>query len=98
MGLVSAVLIRTINTPLPVVLVIFMVIGAVAAVLLTLRNEYVRKLIFLGWTPLFGAMLISSGTGLVLDYFVNQYEGFGLLAVVISGLSPARFADSMTMN
>jgi len=40
-----------------------------------------------GWTPLFGAMVISSGTGVVLDMFVSKYEGFPLLAVVISGTS-----------
>lgn len=35
--------------------------------------------------PLFGAMIISSTTGIVLDLFVSRYEGFALLAVVISG-------------
>jgi len=32
-------------------------------------------------------MVISSGTGVVLDMFVSRYEGFPLLAVVISGTS-----------
>jgi solute carrier family 41 len=85
LGLTSAVFIRTIDTVLPVLVIIMLAIGAVAAIMLTLRNEYVRQLIFSGWTPLLGAMLISSGTGLVLDHFVNRYEGFGLFAVVISG-------------
>jgi solute carrier family 41 len=40
-----------------------------------------------GWWPLFGAMVISSGTGIVLDLFVNRYEDFALFAVVISGQS-----------
>ena len=30
-------------------------------------------------------MIISSGTGIVLDVFVSRYEGFAVLAVVISG-------------
>jgi len=35
---------------------------------------------------LFGAMVISSGTGIVLDIFASRYEGFPLLAIVIGGL------------
>lgn len=34
-------------------------------------------------------MLISSGTGMVLEKFVKKYEGFALMAVVISGSSLA---------
>jgi solute carrier family 41 len=30
--------------------------------------------------------VISSGTGIVLDMFVSRYEGFALLAIVISGM------------
>ena len=45
----------------------------------------VRDLIWQGWTPLFGAMIISSGTGIVLDMFASRYPGFPMLAVVISG-------------
>jgi len=54
----------------------------------TLRNTHVRPLLTQGWTPLFGAMIISSGTGIVLDMFVSRYEGFAVLAVVISGNIP----------
>jgi len=46
----------------------------------------VKDLIWQGWTPLFGAMVISCGTGIVLDTFASRYPGFPLLAVVISGL------------
>ncbi|KIJ32441.1 hypothetical protein M422DRAFT_783433 [Sphaerobolus stellatus SS14] len=52
-------------------------------------NEHVSSLIYMGWVPLLGAMAISSGTGMVLDRFVNQYEGFGLLSIVIGGLPGA---------
>lgn len=45
-----------------------------------------KDLVKEGWSPLFGAMVISCGTGMVLDLFVTRYEGFALLAVVISGL------------
>lgn len=33
-------------------------------------------------------MVISSATGIVLDLFANRYEGFPLLAIVISGSFP----------
>jgi len=46
----------------------------------------VKPLLKDGWTPLVGAMLITSFSGLVLDQFVNRYEGYGLLAIVITGL------------
>ncbi|KAG8933735.1 hypothetical protein FRC03_010280 [Tulasnella sp. 419] len=50
------------------------------------HNPQTKNLIWTGWSPLLGAMMISCGTGLVLDNFVKKYEGFGMMAVVISGL------------
>jgi solute carrier family 41 len=44
-----------------------------------------------GWTPLFGAMIISTATGIILDLFVSRYSGFALLAVLISGGCNVRF-------
>lgn len=85
-GLISSFLIRFMNTVLPVTLLVICILGAVFAITLTVRNEYVRSLVTLGWIPLFGAMIISSGTGMVLDSFVNRYEGFGLLSIVIGGM------------
>ncbi|KAG8765871.1 hypothetical protein FRC12_007233 [Ceratobasidium sp. 428] len=45
-----------------------------------------RPLLRDGWTPLVVAMAIESGTGIVLDWYVGRYRGFGLLAVVMTGL------------
>ncbi|KAI6017533.1 hypothetical protein BKA83DRAFT_4320801 [Pisolithus microcarpus] len=50
------------------------------------RNSCVKDLVWHGWPPLFGAMVISSATGIVLDTFASRYQGFPLLAIVISGL------------
>lgn len=51
-----------------------------------------KDLITQGWSPLFGAMVISCGTGIVLDLFANR-EGFPILAIIIGGLfSP--FSDA----
>ncbi|KAF9464530.1 solute carrier family 41 member 1 [Collybia nuda] len=85
-GLISTILIRVIDTPIPFILAILIVVGASFCFIFTIRNHHVRPLLTQGWTPLFGAMIISSGTGIVLDRFVSRYEGFALLAVVISGL------------
>lgn len=54
---------------------------------MTRQNEDVKELIWQGWTPLFGAMVISSATGIVLDTFVSKFEDFALLAVAISGMT-----------
>lgn len=67
-------------------MIILLALGAVGWVFVTRRNLHVRDLLKEGWVPLFAAMVISSGTGIVLDTFVARYEGFALLAVVISGL------------
>ncbi|CAE6441420.1 unnamed protein product [Rhizoctonia solani] len=45
-----------------------------------------RPLIRDGWSPLVAAMVIESGTGLVLDWYVGKYRGFGMLAVVMTSL------------
>ncbi|TDL20219.1 hypothetical protein BD410DRAFT_791329 [Rickenella mellea] len=89
LGLVSTALINFVNTPVPAVVVVILVLSACTCAAVTLRNSYVRDLIRQGWTPLFGAMFISSATGIILDLFVSRYSGFALLAVVISGLPGA---------
>ena len=74
-----------IDSAMPFVLLVILSFGIVFAITTTLRNKYVRHLIFMGWTPLLGAMVISSGTGMVLDSFIGRYEGFGLLSIVLGG-------------
>ncbi|KAJ8699219.1 hypothetical protein PTI98_002358 [Pleurotus ostreatus] len=85
-GATSTGLIGFIHTPLPLIVGLSVVGVATTCFFLTRRNEHVRELVKEGWSPLFGAMVISSCTGIVLDLFVSRYEGFALLAVVISGL------------
>jgi solute carrier family 41 len=86
-GLVSLGLIDFIATPLPLIVVLVIVAIGIGAAVLVRRNPHTRDLIFQGWSPLFGAMVISSATGIVLDVFVSRYRGFALLAIVISGRS-----------
>ncbi|KAH0830168.1 Mg transporter [Lanmaoa asiatica] len=85
-GAISSVLINCVNTVLPLIIAILLVCSAVACAVVVRGNSMVKDLIWQGWTPLFGAMVISCGTGIVLDTFASRYPGFPLLAVVISGL------------
>ncbi|KAI6111217.1 hypothetical protein F5141DRAFT_772692 [Pisolithus sp. B1] len=83
---VSSLLIDFINALLPSILVLCLVLSATSCFFIVRRNSCVKDLIWRGWLPLFGAMVISSATGIVLDIFASRYWGFPLLAVVISGL------------
>ncbi|KAJ6500750.1 Mg transporter, partial [Mycena sanguinolenta] len=83
---VSSVLIFVLHTPIPATVALIVVLSAISCGVYTRRNPHVAPLLTQGWAPLFGAMVISSGTGIVLDLFVSRYAGFALLAVVISGL------------
>ena len=87
LGFVSTLLVPFIRTPIPFIIGALVVCFAISCFFYTLNNQRVRPLLKEGWSPLFIAMAISSGTGIVLDMFVSRYEGFAVLAVVISGMS-----------
>ncbi|KAJ3731639.1 Mg transporter, partial [Lentinula guzmanii] len=85
-GFISTLLIPFLNGLVPILVVVAVLVSFFFSFVATYRNLYVKDLMKQGWVPLFGAMIISSTTGIVLDLFVSRYEGFALLAVVISGL------------
>ena len=87
LGVIAELLVHVLNTPIPLIVVIILVAAAGGWAVVTHRNEHVKHLLKEGWSPLFVAMAISSGTGIVLDTFVERYSGFALLAVVIAGTS-----------
>ncbi|KAI0345011.1 hypothetical protein BDW22DRAFT_1325659 [Trametopsis cervina] len=86
LGLASSVNIVLINTPVPLIIIILLTVAAIGWAFVTRGNRRVSHLLLVGWVPLFAAMVISCGTGIVLDLFVSRFEGFALLAAVISGL------------
>ncbi|KAI9245468.1 hypothetical protein EDC94DRAFT_628300 [Helicostylum pulchrum] len=51
------------------------------------RNKHVKDLLFSGWTPIIIAMLISSGAGLVLERYVDQFKGLAMLTPILCGLA-----------
>ncbi|GAA5978044.1 hypothetical protein JCM10908_004208 [Rhodotorula pacifica] len=69
-------------------LVFVALLGTVAFnIVVAFRNPYVQELLTMGWTPLFAAMAISSGSGVVLETYVTRYPGYALLAPVITAIT-----------
>jgi solute carrier family 41 len=85
LGLISSAVYPMSNGVLIVVLLL-LVTTFLLCLVTTLRNPLVRPLIAQGWTPLFGAMAISSGAGIVLDKYVSLYDSFGMLSIVVGGI------------
>lgn len=50
------------------------------------KNIHTRDVLYHGWTPVMGAMLISSMGGLILDFMVSRFEGFAVFQPVINGV------------
>ncbi|KAG8746131.1 hypothetical protein FRC10_005997 [Ceratobasidium sp. 414] len=71
---------------LPFLVVLLLIIAVPLVFKLASQLTFSRPLLRDGWTPLIAAMAIESGTGIILDWYVGRYRGFGLLAVVMTGL------------
>jgi len=84
-GVMSTLLILGVGTLVPFLVIGLVVLWAIACAYVALQNEHVRALLKEGWTPLLGAMVITSGSGIVLDLFVSRYVGYALLAVAFGG-------------
>ncbi|XP_018578440.1 solute carrier family 41 member 1-like [Anoplophora glabripennis] len=50
------------------------------------RNLQTRDVLYHGWTPVMGAMLISSMGGLILDFMVSRFQGIAVFQPVINGV------------
>ncbi|KAI9436318.1 hypothetical protein H4582DRAFT_1965955 [Lactarius indigo] len=86
LGAMSTVLTLGIGTAAPYAVVAAVTIGAIMCASIVRRNEHVRPLLSAGWTPLLGAMVIASASGIVLDAFVSRYEGYAILGVAFGGI------------
>lgn len=85
LGAMSTLIILGSSTLAPFLIIGVVVLWAVACAYFVLRNPQVSPLLKEGWTPLFGSMVITSGSGIVLDLFVSRYDGYALLAVAFGG-------------
>lgn len=88
-GLISSSLLHFEGTILATLIFLALLVACAICFYVTLKNTYVRELLSSGWIPLIVAMFISSGAGLVLDSYVQKYEGFALLAPIATGLPGA---------
>ncbi|GAA5890368.1 hypothetical protein JCM6882_008810 [Rhodosporidiobolus microsporus] len=87
LGLLSSLFIIFMGTIIST-LVFLALLGAVAFnVVITFRNAYVQELLTIGWGPLFVAMAISSGSGMVLKTYITSYPGFGLVSTALNALT-----------
>eukprot|EP00918_Siedleckia_nematoides_P055226 GHVU01120461.1.p1 GENE.GHVU01120461.1~~GHVU01120461.1.p1 ORF type:complete len:524 (+),score=27.86 GHVU01120461.1:192-1574(+) len=50
------------------------------------RNSYTQEVLYEGWTPVIGAMVISSIGGLILDFAVSRFKGIAVFQPVINGV------------
>ncbi|XP_049822008.1 solute carrier family 41 member 1-like isoform X2 [Aethina tumida] len=50
------------------------------------RNLHTKDVLYHGWTPVMGAMMISSMGGLILDFMVSRFEGIAVFQPVINGV------------
>lgn len=89
LGLIGSFLVHFEGTILATIILLVLALACATCFIVTYRNAYVRELLSSGWVPLVIAMFISSGAGLVLDAFVQEFQGFALLAPVVTGLPGA---------
>lgn len=98
LSFVSLLHTRIETTPLPLIFVIGLSCIAIGLAVAVHRNPQVTHLLRQGWWPLFAAMIISNGTGLLLDTFVSRYQGYALIAVVITGTQSHPQATSRALT
>ncbi|KAE8216248.1 hypothetical protein CF327_g549 [Tilletia walkeri] len=92
LGLAASGLVKFEGTVLATIILAALGAACLSFFIVSYRNAYVRELLTSGWVPLVVAMFISSGAGLVLDAFVQKYEGFALLVPISTGLPGAAAA------
>ena len=94
----TSLLVNVIRTYWATALLILLSLALPGFILLVWRNPYVSELLFEGWTATILSMVISrsivyfliliiSGSGVLLQRFVNQYDALPLILPVTSSLA-----------
>ncbi|XP_044766350.1 solute carrier family 41 member 1-like isoform X2 [Coccinella septempunctata] len=88
LSLVSTVLYESIGTQdwLAPVIIAGYILAIPMWVWIAKKNLATRDVLYHGWTPVVGAMLISSMGGLILDFMVSRFEGIAVFQPVINGV------------
>ncbi|OZJ05468.1 hypothetical protein BZG36_01606 [Bifiguratus adelaidae] len=87
LAILATLMYQFFNTALSPILLVVMVLLIPILGRSVYLNDQVKGLLFSGWTPVFVAMLISSGAGVVLERFVEPYPAMALLVPVMNGIS-----------
>ncbi|GAA6006484.1 hypothetical protein JCM11491_004980 [Sporobolomyces phaffii] len=89
LGGLASLFAKFMGTIISTLVFLLLLVAVLVNLVFTFRNAYVQELLSVGWGPLFLAMAISSGTGVVLETYVNAYSGFSFLAPIFTALSAA---------
>jgi len=54
---------------------------------LSLKNIYVRDVLFAGWVPLLSSLVITSIAGIVFEKFMHSYKGIAVIMPVLNGIA-----------
>ncbi|GAA6001030.1 hypothetical protein JCM10207_007381 [Rhodosporidiobolus poonsookiae] len=87
LAILSSLFITFMGTIISTLVFLALLAAVVVNVFLVFRNAYVQELLTIGWGPLLAAMAISSGTGVVLKTYINDYPGFGLVSTALNALA-----------
>ncbi|KAH9810948.1 hypothetical protein DFH28DRAFT_1033125 [Melampsora americana] len=87
LGLTSSTLIRYVHTLASTIVLGILLISIGFHFIITFRNRFVQDFLKNGWVPLFAAMFISTITGLLMERFVNAYDGYAMVVLLLTGLS-----------
>ncbi|KAI9328306.1 hypothetical protein DFJ73DRAFT_800621, partial [Zopfochytrium polystomum] len=82
----ATVLNKVSDTPISVLLIVFVLSLLPFWVWIVVQNEHVANVLQTGWSPLVAAMAISSLAGLVLERFIDAYVGLAILVPVMNGV------------
>ena len=86
LGSSAKLLLKVFTSPVSTVILIILLMAIPVFIVLVWKNPYVREYLSEGWSAVLLSMIISSGSGLVLERFIVQYAGFALLTPVAAGL------------
>ncbi|KAK9890404.1 hypothetical protein WA026_010495 [Henosepilachna vigintioctopunctata] len=88
LSLVSTVLYDSIGTQdwlAPLIIAVY-ILAIPMWVWIAKKNSATRDVLYHGWTPVVGAMLISSIGGLILDFMVSRFEGIAVFQPLVNGV------------
>lgn len=74
------------NVWIPVVIFVVLLVLLPAWVVLAYKNKYTKDVLFSGWMPIIGAMVISSVGGNILDAAIKQFSDMAAFQPLMNGV------------